>query len=137
MDYNYDLFLLIDVLEHFDKSAGRLLLKKLLSKSKGVIISILKNLSAQKKAFNNAYESHLAKWTRKELSSFSNSFFLRDKTHLVVYISTNVSFRKLKKSESQRGYVPRPQKVYQDLSCLYRQFLQILSHPFSLSSLSR
>jgi hypothetical protein len=42
MDYNYDLFLLIDVLEHFDKSAGRLLLKKLLSKSKGVIISILK-----------------------------------------------------------------------------------------------
>jgi hypothetical protein len=97
IDYKYDLSLLIDVFEHFDKPAGRLLLEKLLSKSKGVLISIPKKPSAQKNAFNNDYETHRAKWTRKELSSFSNSFFLRDKTHLVVYIGTNESVRKLKK----------------------------------------
>lgn len=97
VDYNYDLFLLIDVLEHFDKSAGHLLLEKLLLKSKGILISTPKNPSAQKNAFNNDYETHRAKWTRKELSSFSNSFFLRDKTHLVVYIGTNESVTKLRK----------------------------------------
>jgi hypothetical protein len=97
VDYNYDLFLLIDVLEHFDKPAGRLLLEKLLSKSKGVLISTPKNPSAQKNAFNNDYETHRAKWTRKEMSSFSNSFSLRDKTHLVVYLGTNESVTKLKK----------------------------------------
>lgn len=97
IDYKYDLSLLIDVFEHFDKPAGRLLLEKLLSKSIGVLISIPKNPSPQKNAFNNEYETHRAKWTRKELSSFSNSCFLRDKTHLVVYIGANESVRKLKK----------------------------------------
>jgi hypothetical protein len=97
VDYKYDLFLLIDVLEHFDKQEGHLLLEKLLSRGKGVLISTPKNPSAQKNAFNNDYEIHRAKWTRKEFSSFSNSFFLRDNTHLVVYIGTNESVMKLKK----------------------------------------
>jgi hypothetical protein len=97
IDCKYDLSLLIDVLEHFDKAAGRMLLEKLLSKSKGVLISIPKNPSAQKNAFNNEYETHRAKWVKKELSSFGNSFFLKDNTHLIAYIGTNESVRKLKK----------------------------------------
>lgn len=71
MGYNYDLFLLIDVLGHFDKAVRRQLLKKLLSNGKAVVISIPKKHSEQKNAFNNTHESHEARWTRKEMSSFS------------------------------------------------------------------
>jgi hypothetical protein len=97
VDYKYDLVLLVDVFEHFDKRAGNSLLKKLLLKSKGVLISTPKNPSNQKDAFENVFETHRAKWTSQELSSFGNTFFLRDNTHLIVYIGSNESVSKLKR----------------------------------------
>jgi 2-polyprenyl-3-methyl-5-hydroxy-6-metoxy-1,4-benzoquinol methylase len=47
IDFRYDLVLLIDVLEHFDKPTGQSLLEKLLRQNKGVLISTPKNPSAQ------------------------------------------------------------------------------------------
>ena len=49
MDYSHDPVLLIDVLEHFNKSEGKMLLtKRLANNNKGVLISTPKNPSNQK-----------------------------------------------------------------------------------------
>jgi methyltransferase family protein len=97
IDYRYDLVLLIDVLEHFDKPTGQSLLEKLLRQNNGVLISTPKNPSAQTEVFENVYETHRAKWTRDELSSFQNSFFTRDSTHRIAYIGIKESVEKLKR----------------------------------------
>ena len=76
IDFRYDLVLLIDVLEHFDKPTGQSLLEKLLRQNKGVFISTPKNPSAETDVFENIYETHIAKWTTDELSSFQNCFLL-------------------------------------------------------------
>ena len=97
IDYRYDLVLLIDVLEHFDKPTGHSLLDKLLRQNNGVLISTPKNPSAQTGVFKNIYETHRAKWTRDELSSFQDSFFTRDSTHSIAYIGVKESVEKLKR----------------------------------------
>ncbi|MFY9799465.1 MAG: methyltransferase domain-containing protein [Candidatus Nitrosopolaris sp.] len=97
IDFRYDLVLLIDVLEHFDKPTGQSLLEKLLRQNKGVLISTPKNPSAQTDVFENIYETHRAKWTTDELSSFQDSFFIRDSTHRIAYIGTKDSVEKLKR----------------------------------------
>jgi methyltransferase family protein len=108
-DYSYDLVLLVDVLEHFDKLQGKVLLSKLLAKNKGIFISTPKNPSKQKNAFNNIYERHRSRWTRKELLSIidssnnnssnngSESYFIHDTTHLVAYIGKSASVKKLRR----------------------------------------
>jgi hypothetical protein len=116
LDFSYDLVLLIDVLEHFDKAEGRSLLTKILARNKGVLISTPKYPSNQKDAFNNIYEIHRARWTKQEISRlYSNTayddndddtdssnginaaFFLRDKTHLITYIGRRENINKLKR----------------------------------------
>jgi hypothetical protein len=97
LDFRYDLVLLIDVFEHFDKSTGQLLLTKLLQKNNSVLISTPKNPSAQKDAFENEYETHRAKWTKDELTGFRHSFFIRDRTHRIVYIGNKSNTNKLKR----------------------------------------
>jgi 2-polyprenyl-3-methyl-5-hydroxy-6-metoxy-1,4-benzoquinol methylase len=97
IDYRYDLVLLIDVLEHFDKPTGQSLLQKLLRQNNGVLISTPKNPGAQTEVFENIYETHRAKWTRDELSSFQDSFFARDSTHRIAYIGIKESVEKLKR----------------------------------------
>jgi hypothetical protein len=95
------------VLEHFNKSEGKMLLTKILANNKGVLISTPKNPSNQKDAFNNIYETHRARWTKQELSSLhssscsstsspsSSSFFIRDSTHLIAYIGRKDSVKRL------------------------------------------
>jgi hypothetical protein len=109
LDYSYDLVLLVDVLEHFDKLQGKALLSKLLAKNKGIFISTPKNPSKQKNAFNNIYERHRSRWTRKELlsiidrsnndssSNSSESYFIHDTTHLVAYLGKDGSVKKLRR----------------------------------------
>jgi hypothetical protein len=104
LNFSYDLVLLVDVLEHFNKCEGKVLLTKILGNNKGVLISTPKNPSNQKDAFNNIYETHRARWTKQELSSLhssssssssSSSFFIRDSTHLIAYIGRKESVKRL------------------------------------------
>nr|MBA3284464.1 glycosyltransferase family 1 protein [Nitrosopumilus sp.] len=69
LDYRYDLILLIDVLEHFEKKEGSDLLKKLVKNNNGVLISTPKKPSPQKDAFGNIYETHRSRWTNNDLRS--------------------------------------------------------------------
>ena len=85
-DLSYDLVLLIDVLEHFEKEKGKLLIKKLLKTNQGILISIPKVVSKQENCFGNKYETHRSRWSKKELKHLGNALFLLDPTSYIVYI---------------------------------------------------
>ena len=99
LDYRYDLILLIDVLEHFEKKEGSNLLNTLVKNNKGVLISTPKNPSPQKDAFGNIYETHRSRWTNKDLRSLGECCFIGDGISLICYISKDKeSTREFKKN---------------------------------------
>lgn len=87
LDYRYDLILLIDVLEHFEKKEGSNLLKTLVKNNNGVLISTPKKPSPQKDAFGNIYETHRSRWTSNDLRSIGECYFIDDRVSLICYVS--------------------------------------------------
>lgn len=94
--FHYDLVLLIDVLEHFSKTDGTFLLKTILERNGGIIISTPKNPTVQTGAFGNVFETHMSKWTKSELDAIGDSLFIRDSVSVIGYLSKNRQMRKLK-----------------------------------------
>ena len=98
MEMGYDLVLLIDVLEHFEKDQGRSLLDTLLAKNTGILVCTPKRPSAQNDAFGNTFETHKSAWTRREFLQTSHTFFVPDRISFICYITNNVnSVKNLKK----------------------------------------
>jgi hypothetical protein len=97
IDFNYDLVLLIGVLEHLTEAEGEQLLRKLLAKSKGVLISTDKDIGNKRATFDNPYEVHKSQWSKKKLSKLGSSFFIRDPTDFIVYISKKEDIKKIKR----------------------------------------
>lgn len=56
---NFDLVLLIDVLEHFEAHEGRTLLRDMVKQNKHVIVSVPNGRMDQGATFGNPYERHL------------------------------------------------------------------------------
>jgi len=97
IETKYDLILLIDVLEHFEKHQGEILLQKILRKNDGVLISTPKKPSIQKDAFGNVYETHRSEWTKGDLSSLAPNLFINDRVSHIAYLGTNENVTKLKR----------------------------------------
>jgi SAM-dependent methyltransferase len=97
IETRYDLVLLIDVLEHFDKHQGENLLHKILRKNGGVLISTPKKPSSQKDAFNNIYETHRSKWTKSDLSSLAPNLFINDRVSHIAYLGNDGNVTRLKR----------------------------------------
>lgn len=109
LDHKYDLILLIDVLEHFEKKEGSNLLELLLKNHNGILVSTPKKPSPQKDAFGNIYETHRSKWTRNDLKKFGECCFIPDDVSLICYISQNKElardFRKNLKNLKRHGKI--------------------------------
>lgn len=82
----YELVLLIDVLEHFEKQRGEMLLRSMLQRNEGVLVSTPREPSSQKAVFGNPYEIHRSRWTREELSSLAPSLFIADEVSQIAYL---------------------------------------------------
>jgi len=89
LDHQYDLVLLIDVLEHFEKEEGSNLLNRLINNNKGILISTPRNPSPQKDAFGNTYETHRSRWTGNDLRGMGECHFIDDSVSLMCYMSKN------------------------------------------------
>lgn len=89
LEVNYDLILLIDVLEHFEKKDGFHLLKTLLHNHGCVLVSTPKKPTPQKDAFGNVYETHRSEWSAHELASVGSSTFVRDDVSVICLLSSN------------------------------------------------
>jgi len=96
LELNYDLVLLIDVLEHFEKEKGTLLVRKILTENGGIIISTPKKFINQIDIFDNEYEIHRSEWTQAELSLFGSSLFLENEVSYICYVGKKEVVDKLK-----------------------------------------
>jgi hypothetical protein len=97
IESRYDLVLLIDVLEHFEKHQGETLLHKILRKNDGVLISTPKKPSSQKDAFGNVYETHRSKWTKDDLGNLASNLFINDRVSHIAYLGNDGNVTKLKR----------------------------------------
>lgn len=67
-DKHFDLTLMIDVLEHFEKDKGLEILNKVMKISKQFIVSYAN--SEQKGVRDNKYEDHLSTWEDKDFRAY-------------------------------------------------------------------
>ncbi len=65
---NYDLILLSDVIEHFDRKDGEKLLNICKLKSANVLIVTPSAVSPQKDAFGNPFEEHKYQWRKSDFN---------------------------------------------------------------------
>ena len=74
----YDVILLIDVLEHFEKEKGRAILQELLlHANKAVIISTPVNPDHQEEYNGNTYEEHKSKWAILDFQKYKMDYSLQ------------------------------------------------------------
>ena len=97
VDFKYDLILLIDVLEHFDKSTGRSFLEKMLQLHGGVLVSTPKKVSNQTDAFGNEFERHRSQWTKAELVEMGKGLWISDRISHISYLTRKENQIKLLK----------------------------------------
>ena len=63
------------------------MVKTLIKKNGGIIISTPKKPSPQEDAFGNIYETHRSVWAKEELMELGIAFFIKDDISLICIIS--------------------------------------------------
>lgn len=106
-DACYDLVLLIDVLEHFDKDDGIKILQECIRCSANTLISIPLNMQKQGAIFGNVYETHRFQYQGSHFAELTQElFFLKMNKSLLVYIGKNFeSILESVKKESQKQII--------------------------------
>lgn len=103
LDTSYDLIMMIDVLEHFDKEVGRALLTKMLEKHGGVLISIPRNVLHQGHAFHNEFEEHKAAWKTSELAELAPHISFPTAASIIVYLTRKNDIKKINKRKKTKS----------------------------------
>lgn len=85
IDQKYDLILLIDVLEHFGYEDGSRILRECRRISDNTLISVPRIVSKQEEIFGNPYETHKYQWTRKDLRTMGDVFFLANSRSTICF----------------------------------------------------
>ncbi len=86
----YDLILMIDVLEHFEKDDGLKVLKEGIRCGKNVLISIPHIMYEQGAIFGNVYETHRTIYSPKHFVELTKDlFFLKVNRSIIIYIGEN------------------------------------------------
>jgi 2-polyprenyl-3-methyl-5-hydroxy-6-metoxy-1,4-benzoquinol methylase len=86
MKKDYDLILLIDVLEHLHRHEGEKLLDECIGRSGHVIVSTPKVIGGQTDSHDNPYETHRSQWTKADFARFPSKFFVPNFNSIICYI---------------------------------------------------
>ncbi len=101
IDDNYDLILLIDVIEHFNREDGINLINFLLKRTKNLLIATPDGFIEQEEVYNNPYEIHKSGWSKTDFSTFQSKFFINHESQLIVLLGSES--QKIKKIFSQEN----------------------------------
>lgn len=96
LEKNYDLILLIDILEHLNRNEGIKILRESEKRGRNIIVSTPKSIASQKSSFRNPFEVHRSQWTYTDFDSFTNRFFIPNYNSIICYIGDDAL--KLKKA---------------------------------------
>jgi hypothetical protein len=103
----YDLIILVDVLEHFDWKDGNVLLDLCAAKGKNILISTPTNMGHQDISFQNPFEAHKHQWFKKDFDRFPNKFFVPNEHSIICYIGESAgSLRYSRIKEKMRKNFP-------------------------------
>lgn len=70
----YDLILICDVIEHFDKATGSTFLKKLLARGNIVIVTSPQGYMPQGVVWENVHEAHKSGWSVRDFAEFPHLY---------------------------------------------------------------
>lgn len=90
LESRYDLALLVDVLENFDRQAGERFLADLLRVARNVLISTPKEWEDQGPLFGSQFEQHRSVWHKGHFARFEQRCFIPNEFSLVCYIGEDV-----------------------------------------------
>lgn len=88
---NYDLILLIDVLEHLSRHDGEKLIRECLKIGKNLIVSTPKNIGSQGAEFNNEYERHRAQWDKEDFNNLGGYVVIYNHLSHIVFLGEKLN----------------------------------------------
>ncbi|RMD60854.1 MAG: class I SAM-dependent methyltransferase [Alphaproteobacteria bacterium] len=83
LDARYDLVLLIDILEHFERADGLAILRRCVELSANTIVSTPKDIGDQEDVFENELEAHRSQWRYRDFDEFPNRGFLANRDSII------------------------------------------------------
>ena len=90
MTPGYDLVLLIDVLEHFDRLQGKELLEQCVRLGRNVLVSTPKRVETQDSQFENTLEVHRSQWSPSEIASRRGRLVIGERSSYLVLVGEDV-----------------------------------------------
>lgn len=93
IDASYDLVMMIDVFEHFNREDGEAILEKCLKKGRHVLISCPKHMHEQGEDHGNSFQAHRFNWKKKHFAKY-NRVFIPNFYSLICLIGPDVSMIK-------------------------------------------
>lgn len=119
LDNQFDLILMIDVLEHFAEADGMEVLKLCLKKARNVIISTPKDIGVQEDAFDNPYETHRFQWEPHHLRQFGRHFVVCNSESLIAILGPDsgrvgTSYSRWRRGSFLGANFPRTWKLYRN-----------------------
>lgn len=104
---NFDLVLIIDVLEHFSYEDGMELLRVCHTTANNILISIPKKVSYQLNSFNNPFETHKFQFNKAHFNNFKDLCCIPNNYSLILYIGENApKFRRAVFHNRVKKYFP-------------------------------
>ncbi|MFQ5910606.1 MAG: hypothetical protein ACE5IJ_07805 [Thermoplasmata archaeon] len=82
---NYDLILLIDVLEHLSFKDGMKLVKECQARGTNILISTPRDIGPIVATYN-PFETHRFQWKKKHFAGLDNKLFIRNPHSLILYV---------------------------------------------------
>jgi len=128
LNKDYDLILIIDVLEHFNYEDGLKLIYECTTRGKNVLISVPNHMIRRVEAFGNRYEAHLFQWERSHFGRFPQKIILPNVGgSLIVYIGERSRGLSLEnRFISLSGFPKRPHYVYYQVQAQLISLLDIV-----------
>lgn len=91
LDMRYDLILLIDMLEHFNRDQGLSFLSDLTTIGRNVLVSTPGGYVEQGPLFGNQFEEHHSGWHKRDFSKFEQRCFIPNEFSLICLIGDDVA----------------------------------------------
>ena len=83
LEKQYDLILLIDVLEHFTYEDGMTVLTAALQKGRNIIVSTPWDIGVQGEGYGNVYETHHFQWKKKHFNQWPHFLYPNHQSMIV------------------------------------------------------
>lgn len=127
----YDLILLIDILEHFDYREGVKLLADCQRVARNILVSTPKSVACQQDAFGNPFEAHKFQWKKMHFGQFDKKTFVPNERSLICYMGEDALM--IRKDVLNIRIKTRIRRLFPFLRFPYRVIKRILNFSRNIS----